>query len=132
MNPRVCSRHRVWRARTVHQGIDMMKTVKHTFTSIGDHSGEIARTIGSGTAGLARRFGGGTASLARRVGPRRALIGFAVAAVAVGGSIVLVRYLRARNAERLATDGPASSTDRANGTRSSRVQRSDVHASHQG
>jgi len=110
----------------------MMKTVKHTFTSIGDHSGEIARTIGSGTADLARRFGGGTASLARRVGPRRALIGFAVAAVAIGGSIVLARYLRARNAERLATDGAAGSTDRGNGLHGSRTPRTDTHASHQG
>ena len=40
-----------------------------------------------------------TADLATRIGPRRGLIGLAVIAVAVGGSIILVRYLRARNAE---------------------------------
>jgi hypothetical protein len=81
----------------------MMKTVKHTFTSIGDHGGDFARTIGAGTVDLARRVGDGTTGLARRIGPRRALIGLAVAAVAVGGTIVLLRYLRARNADRFET-----------------------------
>jgi hypothetical protein len=109
----------------------MMNTVKHTFTSIGDRSGELARTIGSGTAGLARRVGGGSASLARRIGPRRALIGLAIVAAAVGGSIVVIRYLRARNADGLATDD-GDSTGRANGSRRSRAQRNaDVQASQQ-
>jgi len=71
----------------------MMKTVKNTFSTIGDRGGDLA----SGTADLARRFGSGTASLARRVGPRRGLIGLAVIAAAVGGSVVLIRYLRSRN-----------------------------------
>jgi hypothetical protein len=92
----------------------MMKTVKHTFTSIGDHGGDFARTIGSGTVGLARRVGDGTAGLARRIGPRRALIGLAVAAVTIGGTIVLVRYLRARNADRFATGETGESADRGN------------------
>jgi hypothetical protein len=74
----------------------MMNTVRDTFSSIGDRGGEIARSVGSGTAGLARRVGGGTASIARQVGPRRALIGLAIAAVAIGGSILIVRLLRAR------------------------------------
>jgi hypothetical protein len=76
----------------------MMKTVKHTLSSIGDHGGELVTTVGAGTAGLARRLGGGTAGLAKRIGPRHALIGIAVAAAAIGGSIVVVRYLRARRA----------------------------------
>ena len=101
--------------------IAMMKTVKHTITSIGDHSGDLARTIGSGTAGLARRVGGGTAGLARRIGPRRALIGLAVAAVAIGGSIVVVRYLRARRADGLAT-GDAGDAGRGDGSRRSRAK----------
>lgn len=67
-----------------------------TFSSIGDRGGEIARSVGSSTADLARRVGGGTAGLARQIGPRRALIGFAIAAVAIGGSILVMRYLRAR------------------------------------
>lgn len=74
----------------------MMSTVRDTFSSIGDRGGEIARSVGSGTAELARRVGSGTADIARQIGPRRALIGFAIAAVAIGGSILVVRYLRAR------------------------------------
>jgi len=87
----------------------MMNTVRDTFSSIGDRSGDIARSVGSGTAGLARRVGSGTVDLAKRVtgrsssiadqiDGRRALIGIAVAAAAIGGSILLVRYLRARRA----------------------------------
>lgn len=100
--------------------IAMMKTVKHTFTSIGDHGGDFARTIGSGTADMARRVGGGTADLARRIGPRRALLGLAVAAMAVGGTIVLVRYLRARNADQSATDESGESAGRGHNSRRSR------------
>ena len=92
----------------------MMNTVRDTFSSIGDRGGDIARTVGSGTAELARTVGSSTAELARsvssgtaelarrlgggtgRIGPRRALIGVAIAAVAIGGSILVVRYLRAR------------------------------------
>ena len=77
----------------------MMNTVRDTFSSIGDRGGDIARNVGSGTAHLARRVGSGTADLARDIGPKRALIGLAVAAVAIGGSILLVRYLRARRAD---------------------------------
>lgn len=74
----------------------MMNTVRDTFSSIGDRGGDIARGFGSGTAQLARRVGGGTADLARDIGPRRALIGLAVAALAIGGTIAVMRYLRAR------------------------------------
>jgi hypothetical protein len=74
----------------------MMNTVRDTFSSIGDRGGVIARNVGSGTADLARRVGNSTASIARQIGPRRALIGLAIAAVAVGGSILVMRYLRAR------------------------------------
>lgn len=74
----------------------MMNTVRDTFSSIGDRGGDIARSVGCSTAGLARRVGNGTASIARQVGPRRALIGLAIAAVAIGGSILVMRYLRAR------------------------------------
>jgi hypothetical protein len=74
----------------------MTKTVRNTLHSIGDRSGDVARTIGSGTADLAKRFGRGTADVASRIGPKRALIGLAVLTVAIGGSVMLVRYLRAR------------------------------------
>lgn len=89
----------------------MMKTVKHTFYTIGDHGSDFARTIGSGTADLARTIGGGTADLARsfgsgtahlakRIGPRRGLLGLVAVAAAIGGTVVLVRYLRARSQNR--------------------------------
>jgi len=74
----------------------MRNTVRDTFSSIGDRSGDFARNVGASTAHLARRVGGGTADIARQIGPRRALIGFAIAAVAIGGSILVLRYLRAR------------------------------------
>src|SRR5262245_1945373 len=90
----------------------MMNTVRDTFSSIGDRSSDLARSFGHGTADLARRVGDGTADLARAIGPRRALIGLAVAAVAIGGTIAVMRYLRARRErERLgieSDDYPAS------------------------
>ena len=107
----------------------MMKTVKHTFSTIGDRSGGIARTFGAETAGLARRFGGGTASLAKRIGPRRALIGLAIVAVAIGGSVMLARYLRARRVAReRRTEGAgddASASQDAKSRNRSRGQRAD-------
>jgi hypothetical protein len=77
----------------------MTNMVRDTFHSIGDRSGDIARTLGSGTADIARRFGDGTADIARRIGPRRAIIGLALAAIAIGGSVVVIRYLRSRRAQ---------------------------------
>ena len=90
----------------------MRNTVRDTFSSFGDRGGEIARSVGSSTADLARCVGTGTADIARQIGPRRALIGLAVAAVAIGGTIAVMRYLRARR-ERVrlgidADDYPAS------------------------
>jgi len=80
----------------------MMNRVWDTFSSIGDRGGDIARNVGHGTAHLARRVGDGTVDIARNIGPRRALIGLAIAAVAIGGSIAVMRYLRARRERDLA------------------------------
>ena len=107
----------------------MMKTVKHTFYTIGDHSSDLARTIGSGTADLARTLGSGTADfaktlgsgtahLAKRIGPKRGLLGLLAVAAAIGGTVVLVRYLRARNLNREELDVTAS--DVPNGKTSKR------------
>jgi len=85
------------------------KTIKRTFHTIGDHSSDFARAIGSGTSHMARRFGSGTADVARRVGPWRALIGLAVIGAAVGGGVLLARYVRARRAERAAEQAGTSS-----------------------
>ncbi|MGN6106285.1 MAG: hypothetical protein ACTHU0_14355 [Kofleriaceae bacterium] len=81
-----------------------MKNVMH---SVGDSTGSFARRVGCGTSDLARRVGGGTAHLAKRVGsgtadfarhvgPRRTWIGVALVGAGIAGSILLVRYLRAR------------------------------------
>jgi len=78
----------------------MLNIVKDTFHTIGDRSSELARTFGAETADLAKRFGSETASLAKRIGPRRGLIGLAVLATTIGGSVMLVRYLRARNLDK--------------------------------
>jgi hypothetical protein len=116
----------------------MMQTVKHTLHSFGDRGGDFAKTIGSGTADLAKRFGSETADLAKRIGPRRGLIGLAALAVAIGGSVVLVRYLRARNLRNLENKRGANDTgedfsaDRSSksGNRSSAQRSPSTHPSH--
>lgn len=99
-----------------------MKTVKRTIHTLGDYTGDVAhdagklaRNLGGETVDLARRFGDGTVTLARRVGPKRGLIGLAVLAAAVGGSIMLIRYLKARNAD-ASMDGDEPEATRGNGT----------------
>lgn len=81
-------------------------------------------TIGDGTGDLAKRFGSGTARLAKRVGPQRAIIGVAVIGGIVIGSILLVRYLRARK-EDLPFEG---SEEQAAGQRSRRNAKRGVDA----
>jgi hypothetical protein len=88
----------------------MTKTVRKTFHSIGDRGGDIVKAVGCGTADAAKWVGRGTADIATRIGPKRGLIGLAVIAVAVGGSIVLVRYLRARNADSLDMENDLTGT----------------------
>jgi hypothetical protein len=115
----------------MHRIVRMMtKTIKHTFHTIGDHGGDLARAIGSGTADFARRFGSGTADVARRVGPWRALIGLAVIGAAVGGGVLLARYVRARRAE-LALDETGTADEHAAGSRNrTRSPQRPSHASH--
>ena len=106
----------------------MTKTIKHTFHTIGDQTGDVARAIGSGTADLARRFGSGTAHVAKRVGPWRALIGLAVIGAAVGGGVLLARYVRARRAELAAEEG---ANDHPSGSpKRQHAQQRPTHASH--
>jgi hypothetical protein len=112
----------------------MMKSVKHTIHTIGDRSGDFAKTLGSETVDLAKRFGSETASIAKRVGPRRGLIGLAVLAAAIGGSVVLMRYLRARkldNKRGLEDTGEDVSGNHVKSGNRSPAQRSpNTHASH--
>lgn len=76
----------------------MMATVKSVMHDIRDSTEDFAKRFGSGTAHLAKRVGSGTADVARKIGPKRALIGAAIVG-AVIGSVLLVRYLRARRVE---------------------------------
>jgi hypothetical protein len=82
----------------------MSNKVKDVVSTIGDETGVLAKRFGCATADLAGRVAGETVDLAKRVGPKRGLIGLAIAAAAVGGTIVLVRYLRARDPEERAED----------------------------
>jgi hypothetical protein len=66
----------------------MLNTVKDVMHTIGDSTGDFAKFVGSGTA-----------DLAKLIGPKRAIIGAVVIGAAVAGSILLVRYLRARKDE---------------------------------
>jgi hypothetical protein len=107
----------------------MTKTIKHTFHTIGDQTGDFARAVGSGTADFARRFGSGTADVARRVGPWRALLGLAVIGAAVGGGVMLARYVRARRAELAGEEGTAKERPSGSRNRQHSQQRAN-HASH--
>ena len=123
-------------ARRVHLsvGIMKMKTVKTTFYTLGDRTTDLARTIGDETVDLARRFGDGTMTLAKRVGPKRGLIGLAVLAAAVGGSIMLIRYLKARNAEQAIAGDDANDETGASNFANKRTRArntADAHISHQ-
>jgi hypothetical protein len=109
----------------------MTKTVRNTFHAIGDRGGDVAKSIGHGTADIAKRVGRGTSDLATRIGPRRGLIGLAVLAVAIGGSVVLIRYLRARNAEKeLGMDDSGLGTNSRGAKSPKRSHGSDTRASY--
>ena len=101
--------------------------------TVGATSADLAKTVGSSSADIAKAVGVGTVALAKRIGPKRALIGAAVLAVAVGGGIVLVRYLRRREQEELdaesmeASDG-ASTNKKIRDPRMSRAERRAVNA----
>ena len=60
---------------------------------------DVMYSVGCSTSDLARRVGDGTVDIAKRVGPKRGILGFIAIGAAVGGSIYLIRYLRARRAE---------------------------------
>jgi hypothetical protein len=111
-----------------------MKSVKHTIHTIGDRSSDFAKALGSETVDLAKRFGNETASLAKRIGPRRALIGLAALAAAIGGSVMLMRYLRARKLDSKRgledTGEDASGSHAKHGNRSPAQRFPNAHPSH--
>jgi hypothetical protein len=102
----------------------MLKTVKKSIYNIGDETADLAKRVSSGTADIAKRVGSGTAGLAKDIGMKRALVGLAVIGVIVGGSVFLVRYLRARK-EELPFEG---ADDQARGRASSRQARRGAEA----
>ena len=83
----------------------MLNTVKEIIYTVGDSTGAFAKSMGLSSADLAKTIGTGTVALAKDIGPKRALIGAAIVAAAVGGGIVLMRYLRRREQERLEQEG---------------------------
>jgi hypothetical protein len=106
----------------------MLETVKNAMYTIGDSTSDLAKRFGSETADLAKRVGSGTADLAKRVGPKRAIIGLAIAGVVIGGSILLVRYLRARK-EDLPFEGAEDQPHGRHAKRSAK-RGTDAHYSH--
>ncbi|HLL23806.1 MAG TPA: hypothetical protein VK427_16825, partial [Kofleriaceae bacterium] len=87
---------RMRRARHLHSSEAMLNTVKDFFSSAADVTLPFARSVGVSSTDLVKSFGAGTVSIAKDIGPKRALIGFAIVAAAVGGGILLARYLRTR------------------------------------
>ncbi len=74
----------------------MLKQVKEVIYTVGDSTGSFAKAFGLTTADIAKSVGKRSTGLVKDLGPRRVLIGAALLAVAVGGGIILVRYLRQR------------------------------------
>ncbi len=56
----------------------------------------IVKHVVSTSGALAKGIGTGTVSLARTIGLKRGLIGLAIAGVAAGAGIVLVRFIKQR------------------------------------
>ena len=72
-----------------------MSTVKKAFHSLGCAATDVAK---------------GAGKRARDIGPMKGLIGLAVVGAAVGGSIFLVRYIKARRAKN--AEAPVSRASR--------------------
>jgi len=103
----------------------MKHTVKDVIHNLGSGADDVAKHVGRSSLQLAKRVKNGTTSLAHDIGPKRGLIGLAIFAVAVGGTIVLVRYLRAR-ADELPIEG--EDLDESTSRRAKRRAKRDLHA----
>jgi hypothetical protein len=106
----------------------MLNTVKEIIYTVGDSTGSFAKTLGLNTADLARSVGHKSVKVAKDIGPQRALIGAAILAVAVGGSIILVRYLRRRDREELDEEMEGRPGDLGRTRRDSRIARAERRA----
>lgn len=76
-----------------------MMNMRDLLDTVRCEAAPFARRVGDSSKDFAKRVGSGTVDLAERIGPKRALIGLAIGAAAIGGTVYLVRYLRARNEE---------------------------------
>lgn len=82
----------------MHAFGDMMENARHRVSKFG------SRMTG-GTAVFTRRVGNRSLHIARRIGPKRSVLGLVVLGAAIGGSIYLVRRLRARKESPVASPG---------------------------
>jgi hypothetical protein len=74
----------------------MMKQAKNLTQTIADSTSDFAKRAASATSDAAKSAVCATTDLAKAIGPKRGLIGLGVIAVAVGGTLVARRLLRAR------------------------------------
>jgi hypothetical protein len=105
----------------------MLNTVKEVIYTVGDSTGSFAKSIGLSSADLAKTIGTRSVKIAKDIGPKRAIIGAAILVVAVGGGIVLMRYLRRRDAEAESMD---ASDAEGRGARNSKITRAERRAQH--
>jgi hypothetical protein len=89
---------------------------------------DLARNVSGSAVDLAKNVSGSAAKLAKKVGPRRGLIGLAVVGGLIAGTVVLVRYLRARqendlSEEELALNEQAQGADPHRRRKTTRAQR---------
>lgn len=74
----------------------MLDQVKEVIYSVRDSTSSIAKSLGITTADIAKSAGMGGVGLVKILGARRVLLGAGLLSVAVGGGVIVVRYLRRR------------------------------------
>ena len=108
----------------------MLNTVKEVIYTVGDSTGSFAKSLGLHSADIARTVGTRSVKVAKDIGPQRALIGAAILAVAVGGSIMVVKYLRRREQDRIEREARGEGGAGYRDTRLRRAERRAVNAAY--
>ena len=106
----------------------MLNSVKEVIYTVGDSTGSFAKSLGLHTADIAKMVGTGSVKVAKEIGPQRALIGAAILAVAVGGSVLLVKYLRRREQDRIEREARGEIGSERRDSRIARAERRAVNA----